>query len=1123
MKCIFSLILFSLLQAHAADAYSQKRRVSLQLSHTTLENALSEIEKRTDLYFLYNNKLVDVKRRVEISAHNKDIEEVLSALFQGTDIRFRVVGNQVILAPPFAMAALAPPRPTTLATERQAVLTGRITDAENRLPLPGVSISIKGGAAGAVTDADGKYSLQVPDGNAVLVFSLMGYVTQEIPVAGRQVIEVALARSVKGLNEIVVVGYGTQQRTAVTGSVASVSAAEIKDLPVSAIDQSLAGRVAGVQISQASGTPGGGVKISIRGAGSIGAGNDPLYVIDGFPVMNFSDENNNLLSTIPPGDIASIEILKDASATAIYGSRGSNGVVLITTKGGKSGKAKVTVDAYYGLQQVRRESDPGMLNAREWAQFRKEAISDLVRFRENREPTDADIPEAYRHPEQYGEGTNWFREMTENAPMQSYNVSIDGGSETMRSRISLGYFNQDGVIVNTGYERFTASARVNASLGSKVNVGFNLRPSYIRHNYPFTTQYAFDLTASPLTPVKQPDGSFTPMADAPGMLPVPNPVYRLREVDNTSRRFRALLSAYVDYEILKDVHFKSTINVDVVDSKGQSFHPSYIGEAFRYPPVRASGTYFRSEGLNWLNENTLDIERRLGASGEHVIRGLLGFTVQKQYDESGSFTATDFPDDIVRTFNAAATKDGTTSIGKWSLLSYLARVNYSYRNKYLLTAAIRSDGSSRFGENNRWGSFPSVSAGWRITEEPFMKGIGWLNEWKIRAGYGFSGNFNIGNYTHLSQVGTDNVVFGNMLTPGSAIGTLGNTELGWEKSQQLDVGMDIVLLKGRVSLTLDYYRKITKDMLLNVEIPYTSGFGSATVNRGKLENKGFELAVHSNNLAGRFSWSTDFNISFNKNKVLALNGDNAPIYSGRTNEGSFTHITQVGLPMAQFYGFVFDGLYSAEDIADAKVAKYDGAIPGAVKYKDVNGDDVIKPLEDFAAIGTPWPNFTYGMTNTFSYRNFDLSVSLAGSSGGQLLKSYTYFLHNIDGVFNVTKDVLNRWRSPEQPGDGLHPTTNGLGTPNVLYRDISSLKIEDNAYLWVKNITIGYGFPQARLGRFFQSLRIYGGIQNAFLLTKYSGDNPEVFSNYNNALTPGMDFLSYPVPRTFTLGVNASF
>lgn len=1112
MKLTVLLLLMAVFQV-SASTYAQ--RISVKAEKESLESVLLQIQRKSGYNFLLNADYLRAANRVTIDARDKDVDDVLKLILAQQPFDYQINGRIVSFTPKQDR------KKDLVQTRQQRVVSGIVSDSTGT-PLQGVTVLIEGTSRGTATDQSGRFELQV-DENDVLLFRLVGYQPARIEVKQRDTVVVELQAEAADLEEVVVVGYGRMKRTNITGSVASLRMDEVENVPVSSIDQAMAGKIPGVQISQASGTPGGGVKINIRGSGSIGAGNDPLYVIDGFPVMNISDQNNNLLSTIPTDDIESIEILKDASATAIYGSRGSNGVVLITTKSGKTGKATLSVDAYYGVQTVRDESDPGLLNAREWAQFRKESITDLIRFRENREPTVDEIPEAYRNPENYGEGTNWFQEMTGPAPIQNYNIAIDGGSETIKSRLSLGYFNQGGLIHSTGFERYSATARISSQLNDRLHVGLNLRPTYIKSNYPYTTTYSSDLTASPLTPVYQEDGSFTPMADAPGMLAVPNPLYRLDAMDNNSRRFRGLFDAFAEYEIGWGIKVKSTINVDFLDSKGDTYNPSYIGAQGQYPPTRATGTYFRSEGLNWLNENTATIQRTLGNDEQHRIDGLLGFTVQKQYDENGSFTGRDFPDDNIRTLNAAALITGSTGISRWSLLSYLARVNYGYRDRYIVTAAIRRDGSSRFGQDNRWGNFPSISAAWRISEESFMDDISFVDELKVRAGYGFAGNFNIGNYTHVAQIGADNYVFGGALIGGSAKSNLGNRNLGWERSEQLDIGLDAQFLKGRISLTADYYRRLTQDMLLNVEIPYSSGFSGATVNLGRLENTGWEFDLQTINTTGAFQWTTGFNFSINRNKVLALNADGAPIYSGRTNEGSFTHITQVGQPLGQFFGFVFDGLYSEADIADPSVAKYDGAIPGSVKYRDINGDGVIRSLEDFDVIGSPWPDFVYGLTNTFRYKSMDLSVSAAGSIGGQLMKSYTGYLHNIDGVFNVTRDVLDRWRSPEQPGNGKNPTTVGLGLPNVMFRDVSSLIIEDNAYLWIKNISFGYRLPQTFAKGVFSRARVYGSIQNAFLFTKYDGDNPEVYHDYNSALTPGMDHMNYPVPRTFTLGVNLTF
>ncbi|SEW51021.1 SusC/RagA family TonB-linked outer membrane protein [Chitinophaga arvensicola] len=1002
---------------------------------------------------------------------------------------------------------------------------GQVTDAGSGSPLPSVTIGVKGTSQGAFTDANGRYTIAASATDS-LVFSMIGYVSKTYLVGARNKISVQLEPSNKVLNQVVVVGYGTQQKKDVTGSVGIVSMKNVKDMPVAGPDQALAGQIAGIQVSTSNGIPGGGPQVQVRGIGAVGAGSQPLYVVDGYPLASSSDQVSNPMNAINPQDIESMAVLKDASATAIYGSRGANGVVLITTKRGNSGIPAIQLSANYGRQTIPQKGRPNLMNGQEFAQFRKEAIGDNIRFTENREPTDADIPEVYRHPELIGEGTNWFDAITRVAPMQDINLSVSGGTDKIRTYVSAGYYNQDGVIINSGYQRFSVRANVDANLTDRFKVGFNVAPSYTtrKGNTNGEGREGFFGIASPIEPIYKPDGSYNEYIQSPGTFGLPNPVMALNEITNRSKSTRILFNTYGEYEIIKNLKFKSTFNVDYQEGSSDFFRPSTIGNTNAAPPSIPSGLYTSGNYLNWLNENTLTYQ--YNTSNGHAFTGLLGYSVQSQKEERTGINAANFPDDDIKTINGAATLTNNgdiTNKTEWALISYLARINYAYKDKYLVTATVRSDGSSRFGPNNRWGTFPSVALGWRISQEDFMKSSRVFSDLKLRASYGFSGNFNIGDYPYMSNIGTSDYVLGGALAGGRVMNSLGNPNLGWEKMKELNIGVDVGLLKDRIYLTIDAYKRNTQDLLLQVEVPQSSGFTTVTQNKGDMENKGLEIGISSRNIENKnFSWTTNFNISFNRNKVLALGTDNAPIYSGNSSEGNPTNVSMVGKPLAMLYGYVFDGIYQNQGEVD-KGPAFPGAIPGNIRFKDINGNGVINPREDFAIIGNPYPDFNWGMTNTFNYKKFDLRILVVGSMGADRLHATNDYNGNIDGVFNVRKDVANRWRSEANPGNGKVPTTNGSGRGRVMYRDVSSLTIEKNDYAWVKNITLGYAIPKFA---FVQSARVYASIQNAFLITNYSG-NPEV-TNYmgkggSGALVPGIDYSSYPVPRIFSLGANLTF
>lgn len=1001
-------------------------------------------------------------------------------------------------------------------------ITGVVSDASG--PLPGVSVLIKGSVDGTVTNESGVFSLEGKKG-ATLIFRSLGYITQELPIVNGQPIKITLENESEGLEEVVVVGYGSQQRKDVTGSVASVSMTNVRSQAVSSVDQALSGQVSGVNVSTSNGIPGGGPKIQIRGIGAVGAGSDPLYVIDGFPVPSSSSQQSNPMSAINPQDIESMTILKDASATAIYGSRGANGVVMITTKKGVSGKPTIQLSATSGFQEVPQKGRPDLMNGQEFAQFRKEALMDKIRFEEGREPALSEIPELYRNPELIGAGTDWFDEVTRVSPMSDINLSISGGSDKMRIYTSLGYLNQEGVMLNTGFERFSLRTNIDANVTDRLKVGVNLAPSmsFLRGGVRGQGRDEFFDITSPIPAVYNEDGSYNPYIESPGTFGNPNPVMFLNDRVDKSNRTRVLANVFGEYEIIDNLKFKSTFNVDYESSGSEYFRPSTIPNQNAPGLSVPSGSNGNSKYLNWLNENTLSYDLR--TDNGHSLSGLLGFTVQSNKVDYIGFNGSQFPDDDIQTLNAAARITvGGIDRSDWALISYLARANYSYLDRYLVTATIRTDGSSRFGANNRWGTFPSLALGWRLSEENFLKNTAWLDELKLRASYGFTGNFNIGNYSYMSNIGTRDYVFGGSLASGRVMNTLGNPNLGWERMRELNVGLDLAVLDNRLNVSFDFYNRNTQDLLLNVEIPQSSGFGSVTENRGDVRNRGVELGISSTNIAREnFGWSTNLTFSMNRNTVIALGRSDDPIFSGSSSEGNPTNITRIGHPVGMIYGYVVDGIYQNEDDIERYPA-FPGAIPGNMRFRDVNGDGVITPFQDFDVIGNPYPDFVWGLTNRFNYKNFDLSVLMVGSMGAEMLRATNFYTGNIDGVFNVRKEVADRWRSPEQPGNGRVPTTNGTGRGRVMYRDTHSYSVEKTDYVWVKNITLGFNMALPEAG-FFRSVRFYGSLQNAFLFTDYSG-NPEG-SNYNRedqgALVPGIDYSNYPVPRIFTLGTNFSF
>jgi TonB-linked SusC/RagA family outer membrane protein len=1002
---------------------------------------------------------------------------------------------------------------------------GIIKDGKG-LPLSGVTITQKGTNNATTSGNDGSFTMILPQGS-VLVISHVGYAIREIAVTGKNTIDIRLSSQESSLNDVVVIGYGHQKRKDLTGSVSTVSSGQIRDLPVGSVDQKLIGQVPGLHITTPTGAPGGGTDIKIRGSGSIGAGDNPLFVVDGFPISNTSGQAFNPLNFISTDNIESITVLKDASSTAIYGSRGANGVIVITTRKGKTGIPVVTVNAYTGVQQVPQKGRPQVLNGTEYAQFKKDMIVDA--FAANGQvATEEDIPVPYRNPSQYGKGTDWYDAVLQNADMNNIDATISGGSENTRYSFSVGRLKQDGVIRYTDFQRYSIRANMETSISKKFKVGISLAPSStVQNRNDFNTGQRDVLTRalwlSPIVPVTDASGNRTVFITSPGAIGAGNPLNTLEYAGTKAKYARGLASAFAEYEIISGLKARYSFNVDHTNSSAFVFRPTFvIGETGNPNPNLSipSSSTSNSTNTNWLSELTVDYDKSFGK--DHRINAIIGYSAQKERSEGYNFNAVNYPDNLIQTINASALLNGAgAGIEKWSLLSYLARVNYSFKDKYLLTATIRTDGSSRFGSNERYGTFPSAAFAWRVSEEKFFENITWVNNLKLRASYGRSGNFNIGNYSYSSNISGANYSFGEQLANGRVSTSISNRDLTWETSDELDIGMDLSVFKGRLNFTLDFYNRITKGMLYNSEIPYSSGFSSALINEGKIRNRGFELGITSNNLVGEFTWNSNFNISFNRNEVLALNDNNDPIYSGRSGEGNFTHKTEVGKPIGQFFGYVLEGLYADQADLDNS-PKHNSSVIGSVKYKDINQDGQILPFSDFAVIGNSQPDFIYGFSNSFGYKGFDLNVLLVGAQGGQIMTTGNEFLTNIDGVFNVDRKILNRWRSPSDPGDGITPTTNGA---RVIYRDVNSTWIQDASYLRIQNLSLGYNFRQKFItdSKVIKGLRLYSSVQNLAIFTDYTGANPEASTNGSSVLTPGRDFTNYPLPRVMTVGLNMTF
>lgn len=1009
------------------------------------------------------------------------------------------------------------------------VVKGVVVDEKGE-PMIGVNILAKGTITGTTTDTNGEFSLNVADNVNILVVSFIGYATQEVPINAQTNLRITLIEDLQSLSEIVVVGYGSQLKREVTGAVQTIKADELKDLPVAQLTQKLQGRLAGVQINQATGKPGQGMTVRIRGQVSVTAGSDPLYVVDGFPITG-------TIANLNPDEIEDISVLKDAASTSLYGSRAANGVVLITTKQAQPGRTNISFNAYVGTQNVPKKGRLEMMNAEEFALFKKQSYEDAG------DP----VPEEFADPSKYrGKTNDWYDAVLRRAPIQSYNLTLTTHKERVSSSLVAGIFNQQGVVINNEYKRYTLRLNNKYDLSDKISIGFNLAPQYVYDNTPRTdgdrgTGILFNaLHTWPVMPIYDDNGELTLYNNFPGstgnIFNYPNWVRAAAELVNETRDINLVGNSFLEIEPIKGLKLRSTFNVEYLNRKFFFFNPSTATWQMNVPiPTTARTTRTSLENIGWLNENMATYSNRIG---DHNFEILAGYTLQRFRQEFTTIAADTYSDDRLPTIQGALniSRSGTQNgINEWTLASYISRLTYNYKGKYLLTAALRADGSSRFGSNNLWGTFPSASAGWVVSDESFMDEVKPVSFAKIRASYGVIGNNNIGNYTQYALINnTINTVFGDQINTGAAVTSLANPNLGWETTHQFDVGLDLGLFNDRIQFIYDYYRKKTTNLLYSVQLPQESGFGSFNDNIGEIKFWGHEFSITTKNFVGDFRWNTNFNISFNRNRVVALADGIDRVY------GSF-HITKVGEPFGQFYGLVKEGYYMDQnELANSPVVP-GRSVVGGIKYKDLNNDGVITNggnNDDRTIIGNPFPDFTYGITNTIKYKNFDFEITGSGSQGNQLWMRHLYSTANLDGVFNMVRKANDRVRAQRHPdgtytiitpGNGIFgQTARRDGNLTGLERDWpSSHFVFDASFFTIKNITLGYTIPAE--SRYFKSARIYGSVQQAYVFTKYwGGNNPETSGNGGGTndggnLSQGVDYSNYPIPRTFTIGINLNF
>ena len=1003
--------------------------------------------------------------------------------------------------------------PTLVAIAQSRTVTGTVT-AEGEGELPGVNILVKGTTQGTVTDIEGNYRITVSNDEAILVFSAVGYASEEVTVGNQSTLDMVLLPDIKSLSEVVVVGYGTQERRDLTGAVSSVDASDFENMAINSVEQGLQGRVAGVNVVQQSGQPGAAMQVQIRGVGSIG-NSEPLYVIDGIPVVNDNGATGeakfNALNSINPSDIESIEILKDASAAAIYGARAANGVVLITTKRGKAGEAKIQLEAYTGIQEA----------------WRLLELTDINGYKEiSDELTDnAGLPRvvALQRPEELVNLTDWQEEMFDTAPINNVNLSVSGGNEGALFSVSANYMNQEGILRNTDFER----------LSLRVNTDFKKGRFKFGQTMAFSRTVANDFTANFFQIIHFPPNR--PIFDENNVggyagnriideQDANNPVGQADLFTDRTTRFRVIGNIYGEYEIMEGLTYRLNLGGDFIYGNRYQFNePFQFGD--RRTELFASINERNAFSVSPLIENTLNYSKTFG---NHQLGVLVGYTRQSYSERSAQSQGRN-------TVNTISVLNGVNEVPavsgglqEFALVSYLGRLTYSFADRYLLTANIRRDGSSRFSPGNKFGVFPSASVGWRISEEGFMDAVDVVSDLKLRGSWGQTGFQEIGNYGFQAELrNTLNYLIGGELVTGVAQRDLAANTLVWETSTQTNFGLDIGLFNNQVLINADYFIKETEDILIPVPpTPSTGvrgGNNSPTLNVGSVRNEGLELALTYRKSVGDLQYSVTGNFATLENEFVSLGGGQ-PITSGNVNVTRVTRIDE-GLPIGSFFGFRTDGIFQTQEEVEAH-ADQPNAEPGDIRFKDLNGDNVINS-DDREYIGDPIPDITYGLSLSASYKGFDLNMFMQGVAGVELYYGYRYFAEGMLRPFNFEQRTLNRWTGPGTSNE--IPRAIG-GDPANNTRE-SDRFIGDGSFLRMRNLTLGYTVPFQALENFgngfLSNVRIYATAQNLFTITNYEGYDPEIASQNQNpeqaSRGRGIDNGQFPQARTYMLGAQITF
>ncbi|QNE39042.1 TonB-dependent receptor [Hymenobacter sp. NBH84] len=1050
--------------------------VTVQANNETVKDLLGQLEAQTNTHFMYSPQVIKATRRVSVKAVNQPLVEVLRTILSPVAVKYEVVDNGIVLQP----------------AQADITVTGRVLD-EKGGGLPGVNVVVKGTANGTQTDVEGNYSLTVPD-NAILTFSFIGYNTQEVPVDGRTAINITMGADTKTLNEVVVVGYGTQRKADVTGAIGSVKAEEIANRPVANAEQALQGKIAGVNITSTSGAPGAAPNIRIRGVTSVrtagddnNAANQPLFVVDGMFTNN--------IQFLSPYDIASIEVLKDASSLAIYGVRGANGVIIVTTKKGKSGKARISLNAYAGYQEIARRVD--MANASEYQTLLNEAILN----------TTPNATNLFRGPGyDYGNGVNWFDQVLRKGVIQDYQLSASGGSEKSTYSISGGYNKQQGIVKGQDFERINFRVNNEYKLTDRVRVGANVAISRIQENITPGSVFGNAYNADPAQQVFNPTtGNYSYSLNQN----VANPVAQLAYNNERNKGGRLIGNVFGEANLLKNLTFRTSFGTDLGYTENRVYAPVYFVSQNQRNDRSRLGRRTNTNST-WLWENTLTYDTQFG--DDHRLTLLAGYTMQRDQNESLFGQRNDVPgyDDDLWYLNVGNAQGNiaNNSASEYAFQSGLARANYAFKDRYLLTATFRADGSSRFSQGDRWGYFPAIGAGWRLSEEDFIKDLNVFDNLKLRASYGVVGNVNVPSYQYYARINNNlNAIFG----PGESL-NIGKTEtnptvsqIRWEKINQLDIGFETAFLNNRLTFEADYFDRRTNDLVTQVPV----AVGALYRNIGTVDNKGFEFTLGwRGDVKEEFTYGVNANLSTLRNNIVSLGNGGQPIIGGSLGNGNVVTRSGVNTSIGEFYGFDVVGIFQTADEVAAAPNQPGGKAPGELRFRDVNNDGVIDQ-NDRVSLGSPIPNLTYALNTNAAYKGFDIAVDLQGVSGNKIYngKKAVRFTNE-----NFEASRLDRWTP-------TNPSTTEPRVSNVIPQ-VSSYFLESGAFLRFRTIQLGYTIPRALTESFgVGSIRFYVNALNPFTFTNYSGFSPEVGGNDAGR---GIELNVVPVTRSYNAGVNIS-